>query len=75
MATIHIVLYAGISRGWILHQLDVQNVFLYGHLEEDIYMEQPPRYEDLSKSMYVCKLHKAIYGLKQALELGIIDKY
>jgi hypothetical protein len=37
-ATIHIVLFIAVSSGWILRQLDVQNVFLYGVLEEEVYM-------------------------------------
>jgi hypothetical protein len=65
-ATIMIILSIVMSRGWCLRQLDVQNVFLHGILEEDIYMKQPPRYEDDLKPHYICKLDKAIYGLKQA---------
>ncbi len=63
-ATIRIVLSIAISRGWSLRQLDVQNAFLHDFLEEEVYMRQPPGYEDLNSPNYICKLDKALYGLK-----------
>lgn len=64
--TIRIVLSTAVSRGWCLRQLDVQNTFLHGFLEEEVYMKQSPGYEDKSLPGYVCKLDKALYDLKQA---------
>ena len=55
-----------VSRGWILRKLDVQNVFLHGVLEEEVFVQQPPGYENISTPHHVCKLDKALYGLKQA---------
>jgi hypothetical protein len=65
-STIYLVLSLSISKGWSLHQLDVQNAFLHGILEEDVYMNQPLDFEDPSQPHYHCKLDKALYGLKQA---------
>jgi hypothetical protein len=59
-ATIRLVLSLAVSQGWSLRQLDVQNMFLHDILEEDVYMKQPPEFEDSSKPMYHCKLDKAL---------------
>jgi hypothetical protein len=66
IATICTILSIVVSKGWSLHQLDVQNDFLHGYLEEEVYMQQPPGYEDPARLNYICKLNKALYGLKPA---------
>jgi hypothetical protein len=65
-ATIRLVLSLAVSSGWSLRQLDVRNAFLHGYLEEEVFMRQPPGYENKNHPHYVCELDKALYGLKQA---------
>ena len=64
--TIRLLLSIVVSRGWSLRQLDVQNAFLHGFLEEEVYMKQPPGFSDPDRPDYICRLSKALYGLKQA---------
>ncbi|KAI3762304.1 hypothetical protein L1987_52729 [Smallanthus sonchifolius] len=46
--------------------MDVKTAFLYGKVKEEIYVCQPPGFEDSEHSDYVYKLDKALYGLHQA---------
>lgn len=64
--TIRLIFTLAATRHWSIQQIDVNNAFLNGDLEETIYMVQPKGFEDPKFPSYVCKLHKSIYGLKQA---------
>jgi len=64
--TVHLILALAALEGWFLSGLDVRNAYLYGELEEEIYMEQPEGFHARGKERHVLRLCRALYGLKQA---------
>nr|GFB33887.1 copia protein [Tanacetum cinerariifolium] len=52
--------------GFIVYQMDVKSAFLYGTIAEEVYVMQPPRFQDPEYLTRVCKVEKAMYGLHQA---------
>ncbi|XP_059670883.1 uncharacterized mitochondrial protein AtMg00810-like [Cornus florida] len=54
------------NSGWSIRQLDIKNAFIHGSLFKEIYMVQPSSFIDPTHPNHIFKLHKAIYGLKQA---------
>jgi hypothetical protein len=51
---------------WHMEAVDVKTAFLYGKLNEEIYMQQPEGFKVKEQETKVLRLHRAIYGLKQA---------
>jgi histone deacetylase 1/2 len=66
LGTIGTVLHLAASRAWPVHQMDVSNAFLHGHLSEQVYCQQPTGFVDAEHPDRVCLLSRSLYGLKQA---------
>ena len=64
--TLRVILALTAAQDLELSQLDVKTAFLYGELDEEIYLQQPEGFVAAGKEDHVCKLHKSLYGLKQA---------
>lgn len=65
MGTIRALLGLVDAKGWEVHQMDVQNAFLHGDLQEEVYMKLPPGFTH-SDPTKLCRLRKLLYGIRQA---------
>ncbi|GKB49772.1 putative ribonuclease H-like domain-containing protein [Tanacetum coccineum] len=63
--------------GFIVYQMDVKSAFLYGTIDEEVYVMQPPGFQDPQFPHKVYKVVKAMYGLHQAPRAwyGTLSKY
>jgi hypothetical protein len=66
LESIRILLAYATYHGFKLYQMDMKSAFLNGPIKEEVYVEQPPGFEDSEYPNHVYKLSKALYGLKQA---------
>ncbi|GJV03819.1 putative ribonuclease H-like domain-containing protein [Tanacetum coccineum] len=55
-----------VAQGYTQEEMDVKSAFLYGTIEEEVYVCQPPGFEDPEFPNKVYKVEKALYGLHQA---------
>ncbi|GJR99236.1 ribonuclease H-like domain-containing protein [Tanacetum coccineum] len=69
-ATIRTVLSLVVSRDWPIHQLDVKNAFLHGHLSETVYMHQPPGFVDPKNLIIFVICSGLCMGLSKPRVLG-----
>ena len=73
--TVRMMIVLAALKDWHISGLDVKTAFLYGELDEELYMEQPEGFKDPKNNKKVMHLKKAIYGLKQATLAVTIRTY
>ncbi|GJZ05263.1 putative ribonuclease H-like domain-containing protein [Tanacetum coccineum] len=66
MEAIRLFLAYASFKDFMVYQMDVKSTFLYGKIEEKVYVYQPPGFEDPNFTNRVYKVEKALYGLHQA---------
>ena len=64
--SVRVLLAVAASKKFKVHQMDVTTAFLHGDIDAEIYMKQPPGFENTKDPTAVWKLHKSIYSLKQS---------
>ncbi|GJV89364.1 putative ribonuclease H-like domain-containing protein [Tanacetum coccineum] len=63
---IRLFLAYALFKDFVVYQMDVKSAFLYGKIEEEVYVCQPPGFEDPDFPDKIYKVEKALYGLHQA---------
>jgi hypothetical protein len=64
--TIRVLISLATKHNWKIHQLDVKSAFPNGDLKEEVYLVQPEGFFKKGQENIVCRLRKALYGLKHA---------
>jgi hypothetical protein len=71
LESIHILLAYATHHDFNLYQIDVKSVFFNEPIKEEVYVEQPPGFEEQEYPNHVYKLHKHSMGLSKLLEHGM----
>lgn len=66
MESVRLLITLATQNMWKLHHMDVKSAFLNGELEKEVYVKQPSGFIKEGEEHRVFKLHKALYGLRQA---------
>jgi ATP-binding cassette subfamily B (MDR/TAP) protein 1 len=66
LETLRLILSLLAAQNWMGCQVDFTTAFLNGYLNHEVFMEQPPGYEDSQHPDWVCQLDRSLYGLKQS---------
>ncbi|PIL33571.1 hypothetical protein GSI_04194 [Ganoderma sinense ZZ0214-1] len=64
--TVRLIMALAALEDWHISGLDVRSAYLYGKLDEEIYLEQPEGFRISGSEHKVFRLKRALYGLKQA---------
>jgi hypothetical protein len=70
MTNVRLVIALASINNWFIHQLDDNDSFLHGELQEDVYMFIPPGIKT-NKSNQVCKLNKSLMDWSRLIENGM----
>ena len=65
-AIVEVIISLETAKGWHLCQLDINNAFLHGLLDQEVVFMKPPLGCKRAKPGEVCRLKRSLYGLKQA---------
>ena len=66
MESVRLLLALAAAKDWRVHHLDVKSAFLNGELAETVFVRQPLGFAVKGEEHRVLRLHKALYGLRQA---------
>ena len=67
-----VILWAA-SKGYHIHQMDIETAFLNGKMDTEVYVAQPKGYEIMDPKEYACRLNKSLYGTRQGARMWYIS--